>query len=156
MNRLRSRSSFTQYFIPNSMSYTKLPTFIHVYCHYLTINSTKTLAIAETINRVLDIWFRASIPTYTASYVTKKFSKYIDIINKLKKSLTKPKLYAKFDAHIAKYDLLFDICSCQCTNNCRCPIDMQLRDARINVTLQHRRLFPKLSTKRDFVSLINK
>ena len=48
------------------MTYTKLPTYIDVYKHYIFIKTNYSKSAKnETIQRILDIWKNASLPTYS-------------------------------------------------------------------------------------------
>ena len=85
---LRSRSKFNDYFKPVSMSYKRLPTYIDVYLHSTSIKSKNIAsAVFETVERIRDIWFRASIPTFNPAYIRTKVNRYLVIINKIKKSI---------------------------------------------------------------------
>ena len=52
------------------MSYTKLPTYIEVYNHniFIKTNDSKS-AKNETIQRLLDIWTNACLPTQLTHYI---------------------------------------------------------------------------------------
>ena len=84
---LRSRSKFNDYFKPVLMAYQRFPTYIHVYLHFTSIISKyRKIAsvIFETVERIRDIWFRASIPIFNPAYICTKVNRYLDIINKIK------------------------------------------------------------------------
>ena len=102
------------------MSSYKLPTYLDIAKHYLFIFTNKKTTLAATTDRILEIWFSASIPSIHRRCVLQKIERYIKIINTLWKDVSKHIFEAKLKIHIEKYNILFDICSCKCRDYDMC------------------------------------
>ena len=119
----RSRSTFSDYFKPTLLTYKRLPTFVDAYLHYSFIKCGILLhkdAVMQTADRICDVWFRSSLPTFDLPYIRTKLIKYIDNTNKLKKNAFRPNFPTIYSNHIDAFDILFDICPCKCVNSCQC------------------------------------
>ena len=161
---LRPRSSFNTYFPPTTMTYRKLPTNLDIYMHCISLKPCcDALAKSQTTIRILDIWHRASLHTFSKAYVTAKLSTYISIVIKLKKSQNNSKFYTYFQTHKEKYDKLFDICPCKCKDQCRClrlkhvpPYEKYFLDDQRITRLRCIDLSTRIDTSKQSRSLNNK
>ena len=130
MPRLPNRR-ITEYLTPQSMYFKRLPTFVDVYRHFLFVFvANYAIAKKETFDRLIEIWKQSSLPTYVENSALKKLTRYLDEVILLRKSINSPKYEEYCEKHIAKYDKLFDICSCKCKGPfCTCP-----REKRVPVS----------------------
>ena len=145
---LRYVTSLDNYFRPTPMTYRKLPTYLDIYKHVLSLKPcSDASAKSETVNRILDIWYRASLPTFNKSYVTTKLSTYLKKVLLLKKSRSKTNFDVLYQKHKSKYDTIFDICACQCNQICRCSREKRIPPAELeflvdqNISNQKHRSF---------------
>ena len=161
---LRSRSSFNTYFPPTTMTYQKLPTNLDIYMYYISLKPCcDASAKSQTAIRILDIWHRASLPTFSKAYVTAKLSTYISIVIKLKKSQNNSKFDTYFQTLKEKYDKLFDICPCKCKDQCRClrlkcvpPSEKSFLDDQRTTRLRCIDLSTRIDTSKQSRSSYNK
>ena len=125
---LRSRRDFPSYFNRSQLSYTKLPTYIDIYNNYMFVKiKDSKYAKKETVQRLLDIWNAASLPSFSQYYIFKKISVYIIVVDNLFKS-SSHKNYNKYcKRHFEKYNILFDICPCKCSISKVCHCDVKER-----------------------------
>ena len=60
--KLRTNSIFKKTYGVSNMPIGKLPTYIDVGRQYLFIDKSLNISKNETLNKLIDIWFRSSIP----------------------------------------------------------------------------------------------
>ena len=119
--KTRISNKFKILFGSNLMSTRILPTYIDLYKHYLSIfNGEKKSSRKNIINMVIQIWNKASLPTFTYCSITNKVDNYLYKADKLNKFINRSSFKEKLENHISNFDKLFDIASCKCTRTCRC------------------------------------
>ena len=127
---LRSRSNLNKHLKPTTLSYRKLPTYVDIFKHYHSLKPcSHKLAVKQTVLKIIDIWNRASIPTFSRAYITSKLKRYINIVNNIKKSINNVHFGKIVAVHKQKYDILFDICPCKCIATCKCRGDCRVPTA---------------------------
>ena len=131
--KLRNNSIFKKTYGVANMPIGKLPTYIDVGRQYLFIDKSLNISKNETLNKLIDIWFRSSIPIIHINTIKKKFDNYILKLNLLRKSSGKSTFKDMVNKHIIKYTTLFDISACKCTviSNCRCQSSSRIPIAEI-------------------------
>ena len=138
---IKTSISIPSIFNIQCISYTKLFTYINVHKHniFIKTNYSKS-AKNEIIQRILDIWTNASLPTYSANTLHKKLLYYIVIINKLFKSYRHKNYKNYCQQHYENFKILFDICTWKCSVNtiCRCERNVRVSVARAAFLLDQR------------------
>ena len=131
--KLRTKSKFKIAYGLANMPIGKLPTYIDVGRQYLYIDKSKNISKNETLNKLIDIWFRSSIPIIHITTIQKKFDNYMLKLNLLRKSSGKATFRSMLNEHLIKYTTLFDISACKCTfiSNCRCQSSARIPIAEI-------------------------
>ena len=108
-------------FKPKVMSQMQLPTYVDTYRHYISIlDEDKNGAINSTVDSIIKIWESASVPYYTYLSIRTKLARYFEIVSKMKKSVNRNFFSASYDNHMHKYDVILDICTCQCNLDFPC------------------------------------
>ena len=105
------------------MNTNNLPTYTDIARHYLCIiDYNKNVAFKEILKSIKLIWNRSSIPVISDKGIKIKFDRYMVHINTLRKKSTRIIFDDLIKNHFEKYDVLFDIASCNCKviENCRC------------------------------------
>ena len=121
--KLRNNSAFIKRFGNCKMNSNHLPTYIDIARHYLCIiDLNKNVAFKEILKTVKQIWNRSSIPVISDKGIKIKFDRYMVHINTLRKKSSRIIFEDLINTHFIKYDVLFDIASCNCKviENCRC------------------------------------
>ena len=73
------------------MTYQRLPTYVYVYKYFISLKPSNNItAKKETVNKLIDIWNRASLPMYSLAYIMVKLTSYIVTVKKLKRSINHP------------------------------------------------------------------
>ena len=136
----------TYYFTPRTLDYNNLPTYLDIYKYFLFIKTTNINdSKIITLEKILDIWYRASLPTFDRNYVLQKLTHYMNVVDKLIKNINNVHFYKSFKDHALEYNKLFDICPCKCEYYCICPEGQHLSSAKLLILKYQRDIHTEIS-----------
>ena len=99
------------------MNTNNLPTYIDIARHYLCIiDYNKNVEFKDIFKSIKLIWNISSIPVISDKGIKIKFDGYMVHINTLRKKSTRIIFDDLIKNHFEKYDVLFDIASCNCSH----------------------------------------
>ena len=158
--RLRNSSPFLKKFEPKKMPLSQLPTWTDTIKHYLWLYDPNMESIENTkysvIDKVIQVWTSASLPYFDRESIFKKFDKYYHSVMKIKDMEGEKYFDDAVEEHFKQYDILFDICRCECeynTRSCRCtkedripPVEKPFMEDQRNKRVQYIDITSKVAT----------